>query len=254
MRGHRASSRRIAGLVLVLLACAGCYTTARRAPNFEKRRARIRSVAVIPPDVEVIEHAFKGSGRRLREAEDQVRLNVALMTARLLTERGVAAKQASLEESALKEKPDLRFKLTQMQTAFAREMGKAYQHETMRRSKAFKSEHTLGPSVNVFADRDQVDGLVFVRVRGVRQSEGQRSFVLFTDTLFAVATGVWQDPGSGEAAIVQIGLVDGTTGDVLWSDMGRTLDLNGMSTQRAIKQMIKGMTPGTKTKEEKEVR
>ena len=223
----------------------------RKAPNFDARLARIASVAVMPPDVEVREHAFKGSGSQLRQEEDPVRFNLASITTRLLAEHGITAKRAGLEESALKEKPDLRFKVTQLQEAFAREMGEAYQDESMRRSKAFQAQHSLGPDVNVFSDREQVDGLVFVRLEGVQQSEGQRKLAFFLDTLIGITTGVWEDPGSGESAVVQVGLVDGTTGDVLWSDMGRAADFDGMSMENAIERMIGGMTPGKK-KEKKE--
>lgn len=253
MTGRGASSRRLVAVGLLVVACAGCSTSARKAPNFMERRARIGSVAVMPPDVEVIEHAFKGSGRHLREDEERARFNLTSITTRLLADQGVTAKRAGLEESALREKPDLRFKLTQLQEAFAREMGEAYEKEMMRRSKAFQSKHSLGSDVNVFSDRAQVDGLVFVKVKGVRESEGQRKFGFFLDTLIGITTGVWEDPGSGEAALVQIGLVDGTTGDVLWSDMGTAMNLDGMSMENTIERMISGMTPGKKkTKEKKE--
>jgi len=246
--------QRLATAGLLLLACAGCHTSMRRAPNFDERLARIASVAVMPPDVEVFEHAFKGSGRPLREDEAVVRFNLASITTRVLAGQGMTARRADLEESALREKPDLRFRLTQMQEAFAREMGEAYQDETMRRSKAFQAEHSLGPDVNVFSDRDQVDGLVFVRVKGVKESEGQRRLDFFLDTLIGITTGVWEDPGSGESAVIQIGFVDGTTGHVLWSDMGTSPDFDGMSMEKTIERMIGGMTPGKKKEEEKKGR
>jgi len=254
MSGRGVHSQRVVTAGLLLLACAGCHTSMRRAPNFDERLARIMSVAVMPPDVEVIEHAFKGSGRQLREEEDPVRFNLASITTRLLAEHGMTARRAGFEESALREKPDLRFRLTQLQEAFAREMGEAYQDETIRRSKAFQAEHSLGSDVNVFSDRDQVDGLVFIRVRGVRESEGQKRLDFFLDTLIGITTGVWEDPGSGESALIQIGLVDGTTGDVLWSDMGTTADFDGMSMEKTIERMIGGMTPGKQKAEEKKGR
>jgi len=254
MSGRGVSLRWLAAAALLFVACSGCYSTMRKSPRFEERRARIASVAVMPPDTEVIEHAFKGSGRRLREDEDRVRGNLALITTRVFVDQGLTAKRANLEEPALKEKPELRFKLTQVQEAFAREMGEAYQEETMRRSKAFKAEHSLGPDVNVFSDRDQVDGLVFIRVKGVRQSEGQQKLGFFLDTLIGITTGVWDEPGSGENAVVQIGLVDGTTGDVLWSNMAQTMDFDGMSMEKTIDRMIEGMTPGKKKTDEKKER
>jgi hypothetical protein len=254
MSGRGASSQRLVSVGLLLVACSGCSSTMRKAPDFEERRARIESVAVMPADVEVLEHAFKGSGKRLREDEEIVRLNLVSMAARVLSEQGVDARKANLDEPALKEKPELRFKLTQIQEAFAREMGEAYEKETMRRSKAFQSRHSLGSDVNVFSDRAQVDGLLFVRVKGVRESEGQRKFGLFLDTLIGVTTGAWPDPASGEAAVVQIGLVDGTTGDVLWSDMGTAMNFDGMSMEKTIERLTTGMTPGKRKVNEKKER
>jgi hypothetical protein len=223
----------------------------RKHPQFEERRARIASVAVMPPDVEVIEQAFRGSGKPLREDEDRVRFNLASIAARVLVEQELNAKRANLEEPALKENPELRFKLTQIQEAFARVMGKAYRREHVSRSTAFKVEYTLGPGVNFFANHAQADGLFFIRMKGGSESKGLRRLDFALDTLSGVATGVWPDPESGERAFVQVGLVDGTTGDVLWSDMARAEDLDGRSMEKAIERMIEGMTPGKKKKETK---
>jgi len=246
------SLRGLTAAALLFVACSGCYSTMRKHPQLEERRARIASVAVIPPDVEVIEHAFKGSGKRLREDEDRVRGNLASLTMRVLEDQGLTAKRANLEEPALKEKPELRFKLTQVQEAFTREMGEAYQREMMRRSKAFKAEHSLGPGVNVFAEHAQADGLVFIRMRGFHESKGQRGMDYTLAVALAVATGVYADPGSGEGAVVQVGLVDGATGDVLWCNMRRATDLDGMSMEKAVQRMMKGLASGKKKEEKKE--
>jgi hypothetical protein len=221
-------------LVILTVWLAGCVSTMRKSPRLEERRKTISTVAEMPPDVEIIEDAFKGAGKRLRDDEDHARIRLRTVVTKAIEKRGYRVRDAKLDEAHFREEPDLRFKTTQIQEAFARTMREAYETRSMERSKAFHYERTLGPDVNVFADRAGVDALLFVRMNGFKKSAGQRGM----DLLEAITLGYMQP---GEACVVEVALVDGTTGDLLWSNMGQVEDIDGFMMSLKVKGLINGL-------------
>jgi len=213
------SYRRIlmAALVLAPLA-SGCFTTVRQDPDFLKRRAAIKSVAVIPPEVKILELAFKGDNERLREDEKAIEACFPGVIEKALAEQGFTVKESGLDEKAFEEDPDLRFETTKIKEGFDQALKEMYKKDFMWKSKALKYERSLGPDVNQFADLAGADALFFAELDGFEKSSGERKKDVFMAVLLSAAAMSYVEPEPERGASIYVALVDGTTGDILWAN------------------------------------
>jgi hypothetical protein len=103
----------------------------------------------------------------------------------------------------------------------------------------------LGPAVNRSADHADVDGLVFAKMAGFKKSGGEIAKDVTMTIMIAVATlgsVVAIQPSKG--ASLQVALVDGATGDILWANTaGTTGDFEGSGLEQMVKTLFEGF-PG----------
>lgn len=233
--------RLAAAAILAVVFASGCYTTARQHPDFAQRRAGISTVAVIPPEISVIQHVFKGDDKPLPEEEAKIRGCLPSIIERTLVKHGFTVKDANLDEKDFEEDPDLRFETTQIKEAFNQALSEMYERDMMRKSKARKYERSLGPDVNQFADQADVDAIFFSKLNGFRKSKGERTRDYILAFAMAVAVGSYTvDAGPGHGASLYVGLVDGTNGDILWANKLVTVEeYGGCSQGRLLKKLFK---------------
>ncbi len=211
--------KNIVGVVLCGLLISGCLTTVRRHPDFEQRVASISTIAVIPPEVEIVEISFKGDNKHLTGEEEVIGLCLIRAVEGRLRSQGFTVKSSLLDEEHFEEDSELRFETTQINEAFERALAEMYEKEEMRKSKARKYERSLGPDVNRFADHAEVDALVFSRMLGFSKSKGEQAKDVFMAIAIGVALGgAYVEPAPSQGAILRVALVDGTTGDILWAN------------------------------------
>ena len=226
-------------LLLLTALLAGCATTVRRHPDFEARRKEIASVSVMPPQVEFVRIVFKGDDEPLREESSAVARRLPGLVAAELRSHGFDVKEAGLYADDSEDLSEMRFETTQISRAFAEASGEMYQQPLMIESDAMKYERSLGADVNLFADRAEVDALVFAKMWGFKKSSGEIAKDAAMTVLIAAATlgsVVSVQPTAG--ATIRIALVDGTTGDVLWANTAGT---NGDFEGRGLNTLIAGL-------------
>lgn len=209
-------------LCLFLTACAA-QTTVRQHEDFAARRAAIRTVAVLPPDISAVLLVFKGDNQPLTAEVEKVAHDLPHSLQQQLTSRGLTASVVDLtsEESD----PDLRLAGSQAQQTFNTVIRDMYSKGvSMKESEALKYKASLGPQVGELADRLGVDALLFAQYAEFHKSEGEvasdvtKSVLIFAATLGSV---IAVSPVYG--ATLQGALVDGSTGEILWADTtGRT--------------------------------
>ena len=223
----------------VLVACAavaavwlsGCVTTTRMNPAFPARRAAIKRVAVVPPDVTIVRLTFKGDNALAREEVDRAAARLPGLIAAELRGHGFEVKEAGLDERRFAGEPDLRFRTTQVQRAFLRAQMDLYETEVIETSKANRTEQTLGPLVNRLADHAAVDGLVVSTMVGLRKSWGE-----FVKDVFVAWGGAMK-----KGAILRVGLIDGDTGDILWANsvVAQDEDFQGEGLDKMVKSAFR---------------
>lgn len=206
---HRAWAMRIAFASSLMLLTA-CTTTIRQHPDFHERVAQVVEVGIMPPEVIVTKIMFKGDNQRLTAEERGLARQIPQLLLRSLAEHDFTVRVVPLDDEMFKAFPELRFETTQSQLAFASAMNQMYKTVDILESNSLTSE-SLGPEVTQFADVAGVDTLLFSRYSAFKKSEGE----LAKDIIVGLIVG-GIPPTEGGA--LEVSLVDGITGDVLWSN------------------------------------
>jgi len=156
------------------------------------------------------------------------------------TPEEVAAQQAAADE--------LRFAATQAQKAAEQALDEMYASVQMRKSDALSYKRSLGPDMNRFAEMVDAEALLFVRYQYVTKSGGEiAKDVAFTVLLAAATLGNVIVIQPTTAARLDVCLVDGATGDVLFAN---TASVGGSfsdpSLERLATQSMDGFSPHQK--------
>jgi hypothetical protein len=170
----------------------------------------------MPPQVEVTRMILRGQEKMTAE-EQSIIQRLPHIVGNELEKRGFEARRGALEEERFEEAPELRFETTQIQRAYDRVSDEMYRMEQMPPEEALHYECTLGPDITLFSHEAEADALVFVRFKGWEKSGGERAKDILITVLVAIATGMYAEMPK-EAAVLELALVDGTTGEVLWAN------------------------------------
>ncbi|UCE86953.1 MAG: hypothetical protein JSU66_04250 [Deltaproteobacteria bacterium] len=202
---------------------AGCTTTVRQHSGFAERFGTISHIGVMPPEVEVVRIVFRGDNEPLRAEEQTIEERLPGLISRQLGVSDRPVNAVEFDGEMLAEFPDLRFELSQLQGAYVEALHEMYETPAISTSEAKKYDRTLGPQVNLFADLAEADALVLCHFSGFKKSGGERAEDIAMTVLIAVATlGSVINPEAGQGAILHVSLVDGITGDILWSNRVQT--------------------------------
>lgn len=210
--------RRLGLAVLIALVATGCgpgLASFRQHPAMiEELQAKPR-IAMLPADVSVVELDLYGDYRRLVEIEEPLKAALESAMAERLKMRGFDLRPTRLEEAEVGDDAGIRFDYTRLRLDYNHLTYRVYRKE-LDEAGARGVRAAMGPLVNRFADRADADVLLFSTVAGFVKSEGMRQKDGFF-TLIAALLGSYR-PSPVAAAIFEIGLVDGTSGELLWVD------------------------------------
>lgn len=118
---------------------------------------------------------------------------------------------------------ELRFAATQAQKAASQALDEMYETIQMSKKEALSYERTLGPEVSRFAEMVDADALLFVRYVYLTKSGGEIAKDVAVTVLLAAATlGNMIVISGTSAARLDVCLVDGATGDVLFANTSST--------------------------------
>lgn len=206
-------------VLLALLLLGGCaeLTTVREHPEFASQTRKVARVAILPPEVEFTRLAFTGDNERDAKQEASIASTLAAVAAPGFRERGFTVSEADLGK-AIADDQDLAYELEQLRNIYNKAADELYDGKAVSVEESRKFKVTLGPSVNVLADRAEADGLVLIRYSGFSKSDGLMTKERVGNVLLAALTGVYYEPARSGGA-VQVALIDGTTGEVLWCNV-----------------------------------
>lgn len=203
-------------VIIIQLAGCGTYTTVREHADFAQAKRKIETIAVLPPDVEMIYIVFNGDNERMRDKESAVSQELNAAVQQLLTERNYACKDVNFE-TALSENSDMAFDLTQLKTAANTGVDAMYDQGAVTLEEPKYFNKTVGATANPFAEYAHADALLLVNYSGFEKSSGVVAKEMASSVLLGALTGqVVVAPISGAGASAT--LIDGTTGDILWTN------------------------------------
>lgn len=208
----------VVALVVVVGAVSGCAVTPiRQHPDFASAARKVQTIAILPPDVEHVRIVFNGENERLTEKEREVAVELqqgfeaALKSKQYVVRPWLDAKQ-------LEENPNANFDLQQVRAAY-NEASKQLYDKAANAEESKKYRVSLGPIVNPVATRLNAEALLYARFHGFEKSGGQQTKDILAGALLGVLTGAIAIPKPHGAAL-EVVLIDGVTGDVLWANRG----------------------------------
>jgi hypothetical protein len=142
-------------------------------------------------------------------------------------------------EAELAADDELRFAATQAQKAAEQALDEMFASATMAKKEALNYKRSLGPEINQFADMVDAEALFFVRYKYFTKSGGEIAKDIAVTVLLAAAT-------LGNATIVQpvtvasieVCLVDGATGDVLFANIAAAQEMVGDPSTEGLMKMV----------------
>ncbi len=191
---------------------AGCATIGpAQHPNFTARQPHLHTFAVLPPSVEVRKLTFNGQ-EFMHELAEPTRVAVVEAVRTELAAKGYEL--VALDTNALESYPEVKRSLHTIQQLFDERL-----MEYKKRS--FWSAHTfnysVGSEANVLADSSHSDALIVTRCEGLKKSGGEIAKDWAQTVLIAAATfGGMVVIHYPAVTLIQIGIIDGDTGDILW--------------------------------------
>ncbi|MFO1513813.1 MAG: hypothetical protein U1F83_12995 [Verrucomicrobiota bacterium] len=213
----------VAGIVLIT--CTGCQTYTH--PKFRECSAHLTTIAFLPPQIRTgmadswMSPMAMQPGSPLPE-EARLQSELPGLIAAEFRQRGYAAKDVS-SESLLSDSTNLVWD--------GRMVG------VLNAARETVHLKAVRPEAKVLADRVQADGLIFLRVLAYKSTEGRKVGVVLNNiAMFGGGGGTW---AHFSQAIVQIALVDGETGDVLWRTEHDFTDLEKTEPDQVVAELFK---------------
>jgi hypothetical protein len=205
--------------LLIVSLVSGCVmmTPIRQHPDFANAARKVQTVAILPPDVEYLRIVFNGDNERQTEKEQTItqELQEGLETA---LKKKQYTLQPWLSDKQKEENKNLSFDLQQVRTAY-NEAAKQLFEKPANEEESKNYRVSLGPVVNPVASLVNAEALLYVRYNGFEKSGGQQTKDILAGALLSVLTGVVAVP-AGEGSVLEVALIDGATGDVLWANRG----------------------------------
>lgn len=209
----------VAGLVFLIFAGGCSYTPMREHPDFANGSRKIESIAILAPEVEHVRIVFAGDNERMPERESAIaRMLTSQIKSQLESKhyRVLAADETWPGDKKPEEGPEV----ARLRSAYHEASKQLYDHPvTTDEATGFRV--SVGPVANPVAENLKADALLIARYAGWEKSGGQQAKDLAAGVLLGVLTGVAAVPAR-EGGALELALIDGTTGDVLWCNAGST--------------------------------
>lgn len=210
-------------LVLCVAGGMGCATLDATTPSHRGHPELLqrwpKTVAVLPPVVGIYEIGFDGEVEPLALATESGEGELLKAAREWLASLEFEVRDARLGAEDLSDRTLARH-LTELRRAQANLLDRAYSGPLdVGSARAFRA--SMGPIVNPLASRARADALLFLTYVGVQKSGALERKDLFNALLQSLVLGLvgyHVDAAVAKATLI-FTLVDGTTGELLWSDV-----------------------------------
>ena len=203
------------GLVATLTGCA--MTSVREHPDFASGKRKIQVVAILPAQVEYRHLVFTGENERDPEREKSIASDIESGMVAALQSRGYTAKLDVVDKARSGDK-EFNFQLEQFRSAYVQASKELYARAMVAESESTKFKVGVGPSANTFAGIAGADALIIANYQGFDKSSGLMAKEITSSVLLGALTGVYYAPAKSGGRI-ELSLIDGASGDVLWSNV-----------------------------------
>lgn len=226
------------GLAAILSGCA--MTSVREHPDFASGKRKIQVVAILPAEVEYRHLVFTGENERDPEREKSIASDIESGMVAALKSRGYTAKLDVVDKARSGDK-EFSFQLEQFRSAYVQAAKELYARAMVPESESTRFKVGVGPLANALAGTAGADALIIANYQGFDKSSGLMAKEITSSVLLGALTGVYYAPAKSGGR-VELSLIDGVSGDVLWSNVfGGTLSVgNTLSSAMARLPVVAG--------------
>ena len=193
----------------------GCAEVQKKHPNITQHLQKIDTVVIAPPTVSIQYLTFTGENEALTDIEESIRDQLMVEADKELRRRDYKVVFYDFD-TALDLDEEFAYTLTELRENFVQAKPDFVKGKMLTgESKRFREN--LARSANVIADAAGADALLLLTYNGYRKSEGLIAKDIATSVILAAFTGsVAVTPMEG--ATLEVALVDGASGDILFTD------------------------------------
>ena len=203
---------RVIFFLFIVLFFSGCATTLKKSPYFDQVIPNVKTIAVMPPDIEV----YKLTAGGVRELIDEWSDTAKQLTQNALQDyfsQRYGFKVKFILEDWLKNNYKELWKTNQSlyNAVVAAALTHAYYGPNVFRDKLTNFDYTLGSEIQELAKACDADALLFIN--GVdHEATAGRIALLVWDIIVGAATGTTIIPLN--PSFMSVGLIDAKSGDV----------------------------------------
>ena len=193
-------------------------TTTREHEDLESHLLKVERVVIAPPEVAIELVKVSGDNERIASLENSIRQGILNLARRDLRLAGYEVVEFDFTK-AIREDEDFAFTITQFKDAFdmARQELRAGRPLSPSQKRSFNV--SVGSAVNAVSARTGADAVLLLRYAGFKKSKGMVTRDISTSVVIGILSMGYAVPVSGIAgAKIEAALIDGVTGDVLWTD------------------------------------
>lgn len=226
-------------LPLIFLLC-GCTSTLRKSSSFDFVFSRAKTVAVMPPDIEVYRLTAGGIRELIDEWSERSKKITQEALKKYLGER-YGFEIIFISEDWLKENhKDNWVSNKALYNAVAMSsLLHAYPGPNVFRSKLLNFDYTLGKKVNELATICNADTILFVNGFDHEATAGRVALMVW-NIMVGAFTGVTIIPLN--PSFMSMGLVDGETGDLIWFKVSPSNSEYSFRNEGNINTLVEWMT------------
>lgn len=165
-----------------------------------------------------------GENERITSKETEIKRQLLSIAKGELKEGGYEVIEHDFDKT-IEEDEEFAYLVNEINNGFEQAKKDLQHGKALPPAEARKIKASVGEAVNVVSEASGADAILLVRYQGFQKSEGQIAKDVGTSVLVGVLTlGAVVPVQPTNGAFAEIALIDGTTGDVLWTDIrGGTL-------------------------------
>jgi hypothetical protein len=205
--------RTLHGLAVIALFVSACATKPPPPlpphPEVVSLLRKVQSIAILSPQVEYTRIVFTGENERLPLMEKNV--SDTLLAELESTIGGQYIIRKPPEDQPEERKREMEFEVQQLRAAFATRVKMSSVEEEEKPTT--RPRVTVGAAATALASRFDADAILLSRYSGFQKSGGQKA----KDIMAGAVLGVVH---AAEGGVVEVALIDGTTGELLWMARG----------------------------------
>ena len=225
-------------VVVAVFYMTGCAVNSgvRMHPQLQQELVSVNTVVIAPPEVSIIEQDLEGENLNLVELENSVLAELIQIAKESLTEKGF--KLVDFDFSGeISSNEDFAYNLNLVKEGYSEASKILYVDDDKSESDNNKPyTANVGSVINIVSQKTGADTLLLINYSGVKKSGGSVAKDIVVGTLFALLTG-YVPVAATEASYVEVALIDGATGDVLWANYGRGQSISSVIMSNVIQPL-----------------